>query len=294
MQIYRFYINKLIIANNQKRFDLSPLIDDNSNKFYVPSNLESFLFEYDHSKFLECNREMAKANLRRMGPTYRQNLKRNKMIAKVTEHISDTLESFNKHYWLAGGTLLGWYRDCGIIPHTQDVDMAIWHSEYEPKIKKHFLGNKIVRVWGTLGLVNDSFEFRLFNDVFTFDMFLVYNLNETNQWCGYQVHRVKFRRFLPKFTSLCSAELLNHKYISPCDPVHYLNKEYGPNNWHSPQSKNYTWSNVAFWKNWSDTEWPHAVKYYDKQGALLKPKMLAYINKHMSHGHGLTELPDDD
>jgi phosphorylcholine metabolism protein LicD len=68
---------------------------------------------------------MAKINLKRMGPTYRQNVKRNKMIAKVTEHIVDTLESFNKHYWLAGGTLLGWYRDCGIIPHTQDVDMVL-------------------------------------------------------------------------------------------------------------------------------------------------------------------------
>jgi hypothetical protein len=233
---------------------------------------------------------MAKLNLKRMGPSYAQNIKRNKMISKVTEHISDTLDSFYKHYWLAGGTLLGWYRDCGIIPHTQDVDLAILANEYEPKIKKHFLGNKIVRVWGTLGLVNDSYEFRLFNDMFTFDMFLVYDLNNTHSWCGYQVNRVKFRRFLPKFKSLCSAELLNHKYMIPCDPVSYLDKEYGPG-WKSPQSKNYTWSNVQYWKNWSDIEWPRAVKYYDKNGALLRPKILAYINKHMSHN--LTELPKD-
>ena len=85
------------------------------------------------------------------------------------------------------------YRDCGIIPFTQDVDIAIWAHEYENKIKKHFLGNKIVRVWGTLGLVNDSYEFRLFNDKFTFDMFLVYKINDTHQWCGYQVKRYKFR-----------------------------------------------------------------------------------------------------
>ena len=71
--------------------------------------------------------------------------------------------------------------------------MAIWSHEYEVKIKKHFLGNKIVRVWGTLGLVNDSYEFRMYNDKFTFDMFLVYKTNSTHQWCGYQVNRDKFK-----------------------------------------------------------------------------------------------------
>lgn len=131
----------------------------------------------------------------------------------------------------------GWYRDCGIIPFTQDVDIAIWAHEYDKKLKKHLLGNKIVRVWGTLGLVNDSFEFRLYNDKFTFDMFLVYKINQTHQWCGYQVNRYKFRRFLPNFERLCSAELLEHKFMIPCDPVGYLNKEYGPKKWHSPESK---------------------------------------------------------
>ena len=111
------------------------------------------MFDYDHSTFLECNRDLAKQNLERMGPSYKPNLKRNKMITPVVQHLADTLETNKKHYWLAGGTLLGWYRDCGVIPHTQDVDLAIWAHEYDKKIKKHFLGNKIVRVWGTLGLV---------------------------------------------------------------------------------------------------------------------------------------------
>ncbi len=93
-----------------ERFELAEIIDENYNKFYVPSKLKQFLFDYDHSKFIECNREMAKMNLKKIGPSYAQNIKRNKMISKVTEHISDTLDSFYKHYWLAGGTLLGWYR----------------------------------------------------------------------------------------------------------------------------------------------------------------------------------------
>ena len=73
------------------------------------------------------------------------------------------------------------------------MDIALWANEYDDRIKEKFLGNEIVRVWSTLGLVNDSFEFRLFNDHFTFDMFLVYPFNLTDQWCGYQVNRTKYR-----------------------------------------------------------------------------------------------------
>ena len=131
------------------------MIDEESNKFLVPANLAKFLFDYSHSSFLECNRKLADKNLERYGSKYQPNNERNKMISPVVRHLTSTLESFGKHYWLAGGTLLGWYRDCGIIPHTQDVDLAIWADEYDDRIKKHFMGNKKVRVWGTLGLVSD-------------------------------------------------------------------------------------------------------------------------------------------
>jgi hypothetical protein len=146
----------------------------NSKQLYVPSKIDDFLFDYESSKFLECNRELAFENLNTLGANYTQNLKRNKMLQPVISHISKTLEKLHKHYWLAGGTLLGWYRDCGIIPHTQDVDFAVWAHEYEPSIKKEFLGNSVVRIWGTLGSLNDSFELRMFNDKFTFDIFLTY------------------------------------------------------------------------------------------------------------------------
>lgn len=81
----------------------------------VPSNINKFLFDYNVSKFLECNRTMA-LNLQNLNDKYRQDLIKNKMLLPVITHIMSTLEGLSKHYWLAGGTLLGWYRDCGIIP----------------------------------------------------------------------------------------------------------------------------------------------------------------------------------
>jgi hypothetical protein len=74
---------------------------------FIPSNLKKFLFDYNVSKFIECNRTLAVNNLRLLGDSYKQNVDRNKMLSPVMSHISKTLEGLYKHYWLAGGTLLG-------------------------------------------------------------------------------------------------------------------------------------------------------------------------------------------
>lgn len=78
----------------------------------------------------------------------------------------------------------------------------------------------------------------------------------------------------------------------PCDPVSYLNKEYGTQQrWSVPQATNYTWSNVNHWKSWSDAEWPHVIKYYDKEGKIIDTKILQYLNKHSKYN--ITKVPDD-
>ncbi len=153
-------------------------------------------------------------------------------------------------------------------------------DEYETKIKRHFLGNKIVRLWSTLGLLNDSYEFRMSNDAFTFDMFLVYKINSTHQWCGYQVNRKKYRRYLPNM-KICSAELFNQKYMIPCDPVSYLDQEYGPSKWYKPIVTNYEWKNIFFHSTWNSLSWPHAVKFYDRNGNLLIQKIKNYVNTYL-------------
>lgn len=59
--------------------------------------------------------------------------------------------------------LLGWYRHCGLIPYTQDVDFGLFAEEYDEGIRNHFLGNPIVYLWGALGLVSHLFVIHLSN-----------------------------------------------------------------------------------------------------------------------------------
>ena len=87
----------------------------------------------------------------------------------------------------------GWYRDCGVIPFTQDVDLNMWAHEYESVIADNFRGNPLIRLYSHLGFVNNSFEMRLFNGHVSYDLFLTYkSANSTEQWCGYQFFNHKF------------------------------------------------------------------------------------------------------
>ena len=70
----------------------------------MPKDIKRFLFEYDHSEFLECDKSLAntiKSNF------YKQNDKRNENISKDLKLLTKFLESLYIHYWLSGGTLLG-------------------------------------------------------------------------------------------------------------------------------------------------------------------------------------------
>ena len=128
------------------------------------------------------------------------------------------------------------------------------------------------------------------NNAIYIDLFLVYKeKNKKKQTCGYQVGRTKYTRNLPEFSELCSAELLNQKHLVPCDPVKYLDNEYGKNKWQIPKSTNYSWTNLVSNGNWSENEWPKVLKYYEKNGTINLKSTLKDINKYSNLNY--TKLP---
>jgi hypothetical protein len=124
------------------------------------------------------------------------------------------------------------------------------------------------------------------------DLFLVYKHNSTFQSCGYQAYRKKYLRLIPQFNQLCSADLLNQKHFVPCDPVKYLDLEYGKSSWLTPQTTKFTWKNVVPNGEWTEQEWPRAFKYYNANGTLHLNKTLDHINKYLKFN--LIRLPSDD
>ncbi|CAF1098910.1 unnamed protein product [Adineta steineri] len=239
------------------------------NKFSFPRNVSHFLWLYNTSEFLECNQNLAN----HMENKY--NLYQNKSQLNLTilpmRTIVNALNNLEKHHWLAGGTLLGWYRHCGLIPYTQDMDFGLFAEEYDDSIRNYFLGNPTIYLWGTLGLVNDSLEFRLFTGSYTFDLFWAYR--EGNyRWYGYQIHRTKYKRKIPLIRRLCSCDLFGYRFSIPCSPINYLNNEYGYEKWKIPLEKNYTWINVKYNSIWNDISWMYAVRLYTREGKVRTDK----------------------
>ncbi len=165
-------------------FNLTPIFDLNSNnRFNVPANIKKFLFDYKHSRFLECNSTLANRDLIVDNVKYKQNLNKNLLVAPTLKYATDELSKRYMHYWLAGGTLLGWYRDCGLIPHTKDLDVAMWFHEYNLNISNHFKGNKIVRSIITHGIVSIYHFIRIYFDYkkyFIYNSYVFMNIFEVN------------------------------------------------------------------------------------------------------------------
>ena len=66
----------------------------------------------------------------------------------------------------------------------------------------------------------------------------------------------------------------------PCDPIKYLDNEYGANNWQKPIVEKYYWKNLVFKEYWKSDEWPKAVKFFDRRGRILRKKILNYVRKY--------------
>ncbi|RNA30939.1 fukutin isoform X1 [Brachionus plicatilis] len=230
------------------------VIEHKSRFFTVPLDTSHFLYQYKHSKFIECNQQLAESTYK----IQKQN------VVKTTFFVSrfNLLESNQKVYWLMAGTLLGWYRECGIIPHTTDADLSLHSDQFDPEIENFLINDKLIPLSLKFGLDNDSLEFRIGQEnSFHIDLFFTYELNQTHQWFPYHSGRQVKRNLFSKFSGICSAELHEEKFLVPCDPVKVLNEIYGENGWQRPDKKFKVSPNLKAWKSWNLNQWLNAIKY---------------------------------
>ena len=89
-----------------QRFVLSFFMEEESvgTRLNVPADIATFLYDYDHSPFIECNRSLAR---RVLVGNYKQNVQKNTNLSAPIFEIHDIFMQNKKHFWLAGGTLLG-------------------------------------------------------------------------------------------------------------------------------------------------------------------------------------------
>ena len=84
----------------------------------------------------------------------------------------------------------------------------------------------------------------------------------------------------------------------PCDPVKYLNVQYGKDKWDVPLVSNYAVPNTDWGTGRvrSEIELKYSFRYYDENGNVEVNRSLNAINElyNKFYGKNLTKLPNDD
>ncbi|CAJ0604024.1 unnamed protein product [Cylicocyclus nassatus] len=175
--------------------------------------------------------------------------------ARIIPSASDVIThasfvSFNVFPFLAGGSLLGWYRECNIIPHTMDVDFAAPINEYRPALLEHLQSNQSeLFLKRKLGTLNNSLEFTLLpagRNAPLMDVFWLYTIANESWVAGLASDAKKYKYSYPRISKICAGDLLGHIFWVPCNTQTVIEKEYGPEWKRDHSTNNFSWYSSHF------------------------------------------------
>ncbi|KAI6212484.1 hypothetical protein M3Y94_00030900 [Aphelenchoides besseyi] len=220
-----------------------------------------FLRHWQNGRFLDC----LDLNMKRESKQQTISLSE----AKVQfANFRKTLDRKNATAFILAGTLLGWYRECTVIPHTVDSDFGLLSTELTSDIVKR-IETKYTMVH-KLGLPNDSLELTFMLGHIRTDLFVIYGLNDTNSYTTIVSfnERQTLMAVYPRITSICTGDLLGTLVYVPCNVEEVLNTDYGPN-WHTDRpSSDYSYLNapniIAFLKH-SKKEFAKRIVTYSNE-----------------------------
>jgi fukutin len=232
---------------------------DNNHDLIVPFDYNSFIYDYEHSTFLECDQELAQEVLQKMGSSYAQDPKKNEKILSEAVYIRNFLEGKKINYLILGGSLIGWYRDCGIIPFTSDFDFGMPIHQYDESITKYFLQSQNVWLGYSFSLNETLTELTLFSKTFKYDLFLTMSHNSTHDFSYYYDNKKYLREIFLKVNSYCSGDILGEKFMIPCNGIELLDNQWFSNKtWRMPDK------NVKINLLYNGTLDNNPIKYYNR------------------------------
>ncbi|CAJ0952757.1 unnamed protein product, partial [Mesorhabditis belari] len=180
---------------------------------------------------------------------------RRKIALIDVEKLADLRDLFIKYGAipiLMDGTLLGWYRECSIIPHTKDVDIAIFEEDFPfilgetlPSLNLTWLYRDAI-----LGRPDDNYilKLKIYGQTsFIVDIYAMYldekeNVSFTTAFDSADF--AKLKTTYPRLDILCAVDLLNHIFHAPCNTIDYLLVEFGSNWTDDRPSNKYHWRNA--------------------------------------------------
>ncbi|EGT57108.1 hypothetical protein CAEBREN_28746 [Caenorhabditis brenneri] len=225
----------------------------------VPTVIPVFLELWHRSNYIPCRNMTIKRDSPKLKnfPFLQKLILKDPRIPAVESvrhlaNLRDQLLRFGIIPFLNGGTFLGWFRECSVIPHTTDMDIAIFSENWNPEFFEFLWSRESdFKVKRQLGMVNDSYEITVLPRVgfpTPIDIFLLYEgRNETTgtnyRWVGgTAIDGKKYKYIYPPYDPYCAADLLGHIFWVTCTPEEKVLQEYGPNWYVDQNSLKYVWN----------------------------------------------------
>ncbi|TKR92314.1 hypothetical protein L596_006995 [Steinernema carpocapsae] len=206
----------------------------------VPKDLKTFGIWWKNGRFISCNSDLAKnytsAN------------------AKITSDHIKSLKTFTNMLIAAGqipslafGTLLGWYRNCGVIPYTTDIDISIKVGEFSEEFLQSMKGHTKFKLLRSIGDAEYAREMTVqipgSGGNSYADVFYRYPVNASFEWTGITYGQdsgwSRLRCVFPTISDLCTGEISGELFFVPCNFLANIQASYGNTDWLEPQDKNY-------------------------------------------------------
>ncbi|XP_077398975.1 ribitol-5-phosphate transferase FKTN isoform X2 [Vanacampus margaritifer] len=230
----------------------------------VPRNISGFLDQHRRARFLECRYQDARRFLRLYpDDSSPEALDFRNKAKSLLQLAAKTLARLKVPFWISSGTCLGWFRQCGFITYSRDVDIGIFVRDFRPEIIEAFLdvGLSLKHKFGKL---EDSLELSFMRDGVKLDIFFFYQDGDLTWNGGTQAKSGrKFKYVFPRF-SLCWAELAEVRVGVPCETLDYVTANYGAA-WSVPQ-RTWDWksspSNVQDNGVWPLAQWEELIQVY--------------------------------
>ncbi|XP_077593407.1 ribitol-5-phosphate transferase FKTN [Stigmatopora nigra] len=230
----------------------------------VPRNISGFLAQHERARYLECDYR----NARRFLQVYPDDstpeaLDFGNKAKSLLRLAAKTLKRLNVPFWISSGTCLGWFRQCGFIAYSHDVDIGIFIGDFRHDIISSFQRAGL-SLKHKFGKVEDSLELSFVRDGVKLDIFFFYRDGDLIWNGGTQAKSGrKFKYWFPKF-SLCWAELAEVQVGVPCETLDYVTANYGAA-WNVPQ-RTWDWktspSNVQENGVWPPAQWEELIQVY--------------------------------
>jgi hypothetical protein len=216
-------VNQINYGQYEAAFDPFDLSEQtlNNQSIKVPKELMHFISQINSSQFIECDYKTAEW-LSKSYPTYsKPSIYKNDVTVESLISMKALMKEFVMPFWIGSGTLLGWYRQCGVIPYISDTDFVTWALYASNEMTDKFAKNKMnLTLFYVYGVPDNALQYAFYTKKSDsrVDLFFAYYENNHYTYSAHFPSKKYYFRYIYPHYRLCSAELLGYKVLVPCNP----------------------------------------------------------------------------